>query len=930
MPELYQLTLKYDIVFLQETWLLDFEVTMLSNVNNEFYAKGISSIDSSNDIVQGRPHGGMGILWRKALGNTCKYVDLSDERLMAIEITSNDKSILLLNIYMPYDCDDNVDEFLLYLSKVDSIVEDHSTPYVLCFGDFNANLIKDHYNKLHKRFGVELDNFCLALGLVISDYRLMCNTDVFTFVSEAHNTVSWLDHIVSTVSGHSLIQQVNIEYDFVTSDHKPIGAVLSLKNVRIEIQNDKNDIQGITWHELSADCILQYSNNTEMLLSQMRIDNDTLSCNNVNCTNDDHVEGLDKMYTEMTSLLLNASANMRKSNSNNCSNIKIVPGWNEYCAEAHAQARESFLLWVANGKPRYGVMYNMMSTTRAHFKRCLRWCKKNESKARADSLAKKFMNKDAKSVWREIKKINTGCHVISDTVNGATGADNIACKWKDYYQDLLNSNTDDNTRSFLETSVHNLGDNESVTFDYLEVKDAIKNLKPGKAPGCDCLSSEHFKYASDRLSVLLSLIFNCMIIHGVIPKSLMKTILVPVIKDKKGDITDMDNYRPIALTTVTSKLLEILILERFSSQLNCSSNNQHGFKAHHSTDTCVFIFKQIVQYYKDLSSPVYVCFLDASKAFDRVNHYKLFQKLLTKLPKIIVRLLMYWYAMQDCIIRWGGSYSTSFKVSNGVRQGGILSPILFNLYIDDLSVALHGVDAGCNLNGVCLNHLIYADDTVLLAPSPTGLQKLITICEKFAVEHSIIYNVKKTSCMCFLPKCLSKLHVVQVKLNGRLLKYVDVQKYLGIVINQDFNDDNDICRQMRAIYCRGNTLVKRFSCCTPDVKNSLFQSYCSNLYGAHLWYNFHKNILNKTKVAYNNVFRFLHKLPRSGSISQAMVSCKILTFNELLRKACTSFIQRLSTTENTCVNAIFNSLWFCTSQLNKRWNNLAFMLSTSV
>ena len=70
-----------------------------------------------------------------------------------------------------------------------------------------------------------------------------------------------------------------------------------------------------------------------------------------------------------------------------------------------------------------------------------------------------------------------------------------------------------------------------------------------------------------------------------------------------GDITDMDNYRPITLTTVTSKLLEILILERFSSQLNCSSNNQHGFKAHHSTDTCVFIFKQIVQYYKDL----YMC-----------------------------------------------------------------------------------------------------------------------------------------------------------------------------------------------------------------------------------------------------------------------------------------------------------------------------------
>ena len=99
--------------------------------------------------------------------------------------------------------------------------------------------------------------------------------------------------------------------------------------------------------------------------------------------------------------------------------------------------------------------------------------------------------------------------------------------------------------------------------------------------------------------------------------------MLPLVKDSAGNIADANNYRPISLTSVVSKLIELTIHNRYESIL-ISCDNQFGFKKNLSTDMRIFSFKQIVHYYVSKSSPVYVCFIDASKAFDRVNHYKLF------------------------------------------------------------------------------------------------------------------------------------------------------------------------------------------------------------------------------------------------------------------------------------------------------------------
>ena len=132
----------------------------------------------------------------------------------------------------------------------------------------------------------------------------------------------------------------------------------------------------------------------------------------------------------------------------------------------------------------------------------------------------------------------------------------------------------------------------------------------------------------------------------------MKTIIIPLIKNKSGDTSNVNKYRPIALVTVASKIFEIILLEMLTPYLN-TTDNQFGFKKGHSTDHCIFALKNVIQYYKSNNSPVYSCFLDVSKAFDRVNHWTLFRKLLNRgVPVVLIHIMLYWYRTQTFCFEW--------------------------------------------------------------------------------------------------------------------------------------------------------------------------------------------------------------------------------------------------------------------------------------
>ena len=241
-----------------------------------------------------------------------------------------------------------------------------------------------------------------------------------------------------------------------------------------------------------------------------------------------------------------------------------------------------------------------------------------------------------------------------------------------------------------------------------------------------------------RIHVLLSLCFSLCLTHGYMPLDMIKTTIVPVIKNKCGNLADSNNYRPIAIATIVSKLYESTFLYKCKEFLK-TCDNQFGFKRKHSTEFCIYTLKEFIDYYKQRGTTIFVTFLDGSKAFDKIDFWLLFQKLITKgFPVFIIKILAYWYCYQEMHDRWGSTSTSSFHVSNGVKQGGILSPMLFKVYMDQLSIRLNrsGIGGGGgDIGGHLINHLCYADDLCLISLSSAGMQSLLDICNSYAIEH---------------------------------------------------------------------------------------------------------------------------------------------------------------------------------------------------
>ena len=227
------------------------------------------------------------------------------------------------------------------------------------------------------------------------------------------------------------------------------------------------------------------------------------------------------------------------------------------------------------------------------------------------------------------------------------------------------------------------------------VKSLASKLKLISAPRLDGLQAEHVLHSHESIYLHFSILFNLCLSHNFIPASCIASVITPVVKNKQDDAGVSSDYRPITVASVISKLLEHFILYKVRSYL-VTADNQFGVKERHSTDMCVFLLKQLVSHYTQRGSPVFSIFLDASKAFDKVNHSLLFEKMIkNKVSMIFIRLIQYWYSNQSMCVKWGSQVSTSFLVSNGVRQGGVMNPLLFFLYMNQLSFELNSLDIGC-------------------------------------------------------------------------------------------------------------------------------------------------------------------------------------------------------------------------------------------
>ena len=189
--------------------------------------------------------------------------------------------------------------------------------------------------------------------------------------------------------------------------------------------------------------------------------------------------------------------------------------------------------------------------------------------------------------------------------------------------------------------------------------------------------------------------------------------------------------------------------------------------------------RSVVEHYCKIGSTVTVCALDISKAFDRVNNYALLSLLIDrKVPKYFTTIMLKWFQHSTASVRWGGALSATFNILVGViRQCGLLSPLLFSVYMDVLLNRLRRSGLGCCMANNYFGCLVYADDIILLSHS-VNMPSMFAICEQFAFDFVMKFYTQKSVVM----RVSERYDVMcaPLMLHGKEILFVHSLKYLGV------------------------------------------------------------------------------------------------------------------------------------------------------
>ena len=403
---------------------------------------------------------------------------------------------------------------------------------------------------------------------------------------------------------------------------------------------------------------------------------------------------------------------------------------------------------------------------------------------------------------------------------------------------------------------------------------------------------ERHLYAPVALVERLHQLMNSMLRHALVPIQFKRGTIVPIVKDHHGDCGSLDNYRGITLSPIISKAFEHAMRSIFAPYL-ITSNFQFGYKKKSSTIHALFTLKETINFYTDRGSNVFCAFLDASKAFDRLVHDGLFLKLLERgAPMILVNIIMYWYSELSCRVRWDNTFSEWFPVLAGVRQGGILSPDFYCIYVDDMITGLMGTKIGCQIHDILVSALGYADDMALISPSLRGLQKLLRHCEHYCKEWDICLNPKKSRCMYFGQR---RLKLCKLQLNGNLVEWAEKWTYLGIdlVSHKRFNCCID--SKLRKFYRSLNSILRVGGKSNDLIMLHLLEAHCIPIltYGIEVIFVSDRNKRRQLRVAYNSVFRRIFDYRRYQSVRELQGFFDRPTWEELCDKRYTKFIKSI-------------------------------------
>ena len=883
-----------DIIGVSETWLRPGELPMIKNTlkdeNLSVFAK--SSMNDIDPTYVGRPYGGIALICKKRKGLSYEEITVNSERLAGVKVCST-KGVLqiILYVYMPFYSGDynQIELYSEVLDEIQSVINQYGALcpiYVL--GDFNAQLPKKDilhrnwyktagYNK-NSRILYEFisDNDLSVLDLLSNqgrDYTYFCHTS---------QRYTWIDHCLCLPNNCAQSSCYILDHDSDNvSDHLPICLETEIP-ISVVLRDSVQYNQGclslpVRWD----DCVkvAAYEQIVQSKLQQLSfLESENISDSDIQLSVDDQLNRINQVLHDAAT---EAGCSPKRKHL-------PKPYWNPDLSRMRDRKRFWWKLWTDNDRPRNGIIYEIYKAIKKQFRSLSRRSANEIYRQRFNKLDNFLCTRKMSSFWNEIKCLRR-TKVNSDLQPSDFGS---------FYQNIM---ADGGNRSPEQLNdqkmVHSYAAapvNSHVTLQQItdvSISKMIEDLPGAKSPGIDGITSEHLKYSrSTRLCELLENLYCISLSRSCVPSIFNTGIIIPILKKSTLNPNMVQHYRPVTVSSIHTKLVELLLLPNVDV-----NDNQFGFRQGRGTSMACNLFTDIISYCKHQKSPLYVASLDAEKCFDTVCHISLFVKLIDVLPKFKWLFLYNWYNGLNAVIKWSGQYSTKFPITRGTRQGSVLSPYLFNIFINQLLEVLSSNDKGIEIGGVLYNSFAYADDVTIMCPSITGLQQLINICQNYSRRWRFNFNKEKSNCM-IIGKC-PFINEPKWYMDGHLLQNVQSLEILGNVYNHEGSSSDHVSHRLRK--CRQSfyslsSAGMLYPGATTTVKTYLYNHICQPTltYGIECM-NLTENDIVNLDSAQGKLIKQSLGLNKRSHNTQLLQAMNVKKARELNVKKCTSLFNRI-------------------------------------
>lgn len=729
------------------------------------HGENLENLQSGNLLyTRGKEHdsqSGVGFLIHKDIAkNVTDYKSTSDRVAMIVLQLNNRYSMKIVQVYMPTTAhpDEEIEEIY---EEIEELLDSCKTHYTMVIGDFNATIGSQREGESHVlgKYGVghrnergdRLIEFATSRNLHIANTKFHKKSK-WTWKSPDGKTLNEIDFImtnrISTVKDVKVLNKVN-----AGSDHRLIRSKIQFQHKfeRNKLTcNAKKPINLPRLQEMKQVYQLELSNRFQ-LLSTSETD-------------------IERSYQDLANTLLETALKIagpqKKSKVD-----KISDETRKMLAE-----RREFKQRNIRDKIRYVELCKNIR------KRMRNEIRQYNTKVVHQAL---LANKGAKAA--RLKVINGRKLMVAindDQGNTITDREKIVQRCAEFYKKLYSSTLDRPT-----TSTHKEPE-PHVTCS--EVENALKHMSRGKAPGPDGLVTELLQDSGPEVWQRLAALFTRCIETRTVPSEWNEGSIV--LLHKKGDIKDINNYRPISLLSHTGKLFNKIILKRMEATLDYNqTREQAGFRKGYGTMDHLQVLTQLIEKTNEYEVPMCLAFIDYEKAFDSVEHIGIISAIKKHgISEAYIDLLTNMYNNGYAEIRLD-RVSSKFPIRRGVRQGDPISPKLFNAGLEEVFKRLQWDTVGLRVNGENISHLRFADDIVLISSDPVELQEMINQLNEESNKLGMKMNMKKTKVM--FNKFSSE---IEVQVNANKIEKVQQYVYLGQLVTMQSDKTDEIKRRIVA------------------------------------------------------------------------------------------------------------------------------------